>query len=234
MTMRRDLSMKISAGIVDSGASAAQAKYIHMGRCFLPGGRDLKPDRLGHGTTICDIIRHYAPDIRLYNAQVFDRQGVTSAAVVASAIDWLVMKKVDVINLSLGLKEDRPVLRIACDKAVASGAILVASSPAQGTLTYPAAYEGVIRTTGDARCAMGEISFLDSRQADFGGCPRDIGRGEGHPPRLGGASVGAAHISGQVAAFLQDGGDMTAIREWLISQAKYIHNEHRGANKDNA
>ncbi|PCI42840.1 MAG: peptidase S8 and S53 subtilisin kexin sedolisin [Alphaproteobacteria bacterium] len=210
--------MTVRLGLVDSGVSVRQTIYVHAS---LPD--DALPDPLGHGTAVCEVIWHHAPHIALYNAQVFDRRGVTTAREVAAAIDWLVAEKVDLINLSLGLAHDRSVLAAACERAVAANIILIASSPAQGAAVYPSSYDGVIRATGDARCDRGEISFLDSGQADFGGCPRGI-----NPlGAIRGASMGAAHISGLVAGFLQGGGDRQQVREWLVSQAKYVHNECR-------
>lgn len=218
MTVRQSLRL----GLVDSGVSDSQTEYVHA---FMP--ENVMPDPLGHGTMVCDVILHHAPDIQLYNAQVFDERGVTTARAVAAAIDWLVAEKVDVINLSLGLAKDRRILARACARAVEDGIILIASSPARGTAVYPSAYAGVIRATGDARCDVGEISFLDSGQADFGGCPRSLDPPPDPALRIGGASMGTAHISGQVAAYLQAGGDRKSVREWLVSCANYVHSEHR-------
>ncbi|NOZ41901.1 MAG: S8 family serine peptidase [Alphaproteobacteria bacterium] len=215
---------KIRLGLVDSGVSDQQRHNVCAdGRFTAKGYQAVRPDLLGHGTAICGIITDHAPDILLYNAQVFDDRGVTTAANVAAAIDWLVRKQVDIINLSLGLRHDRPVLAAACGRAHKAGIIMVASTPAQGAKTWPAAYPGVIRATGDARCGSDEISFLDSTQADFGGCPRAID-GSGTP---GGASMGAAHISGQIAAYLHRGQDKNTLWHWLVSRANYIDLERR-------
>lgn len=210
--------MTVRCGLVDSGISDSQAEHV---TAFMPGG--ILPDILGHGTAVCEVILHHAPDVRLHMAQVFDQRGVTTARAVAAAIDWLVAEKVDLINLSLGLSHDRSILKDACERAVSAGIILIASAPAQGAAVYPSSYPGIIRATGDARCGANEISFLDSTQADFGGCPRGLNAAS----QAGGASMGTAHISGQVAGFLQGGGDGQRVREWLVSQAKYRHNECR-------
>ena len=188
---------------------------------------EIQSDRVGHGTIIADILSHHASELTLYNAQVFDERGVTTANNVAAAIDWLVMEKVDLVNLSLGLHQDRTLLREACARAVAAGVVLIAASPAQGAAVYPSFYSGVIRATGDARCGEGDISFLDSAQADFGGCAHMIGHASRGRPRIGGASLGTAHISGHVASYLSQGGAKETLREWLVSQAKYIHSERR-------
>ncbi|MCF6215852.1 MAG: S8 family serine peptidase [Emcibacter sp.] len=215
-------------GLVDSGLSEGQERYVVAGRAFFANTTEpMMPDTLGHGTAVCDVILHYAPKLALYNAQVFDGRGVTTAASVAAALDWLVQEKVSMINLSLGLREDREILKEACAKAVAAGIILIAASPAQGKATYPSAYPGVIRATGDARCAVGEISFLDSAQADFGGCARlDQARHTGRS-NIGGSSIGTAHVCGQIVAYLQAGGSISSVREWLVSRADYLHNERR-------
>ncbi len=223
----------MSLGLVDSGLSAGQEKHVVAGRAFLANTTEpMMPDTFGHGTAVCNVILHYTPKIALYNAQVFDGRGVTTAASVVAAIDWLVQEKVSMINLSLGLRENREILKEACAKAVAAGIILIAAAPAQGKATYPSAYPEVIRATGDARCGVGEISFLDSVQADFGGCARGISPGLDQKPsdqarRIGGSSIGTAHVSGQVAAYLQAGGRVSSVREWLVSRADYLHNERR-------
>ncbi|MCF8473940.1 MAG: S8 family serine peptidase [Emcibacter sp.] len=227
------MSKVVRIGIIDSGLSLAQQDHVY-GECCFAVDEDgdvtslpTHPDRIGHGTAICDIITHHAPRAQIYNAQVFSARSVTSAATVAAAIDWLMTQDIQIINLSLGLVEDRPVLKKACARALATGVILVASSPAQGRAVYPSAYEGVIRATGDARCDVGEISFLNSVQADFGGCARPLNSSEGQPLKIGGASMGTAHVTGQIIAFLQNGGERHLVWEWLVSRANYVHSERR-------
>ena len=113
-----------------------------------------QPDRLGHGSCLLDVVAAHAPAVKFAIAQVFHDRMVTSAVLVAAALDWLAERKVRVINLSLGLRQDRGVLRAACERAVADGIVLCASTPARGEPVYPASYPGVMRMTGDARCAL--------------------------------------------------------------------------------
>lgn len=222
---------KIILGLVDSGVSFMQEKSVVAGRRFMPGEdgnayhTDTNVDPMGHGTEVARIILHHASEVSICNAQVFDQRGVTSAAAVAAAVHWLVDEGVSMINLSLGLQNDRIILRESCLHALQKGVLLVASSPAQGGAVYPAAYPGVMRATGDARCDISEISFLNNIQADFGGCPRGLSDQQNH--KIGGASMGCAHISGQIATYLQKGGQKESVRDWLVSQAKYVHSERR-------
>ena len=241
MTRYKPNRPEIILGMVDSGVSRTQEKFIKNGRRFMAGEdgdiyhAETVGDPMGHGSEVARIIRHHAPDVMICNAQVFERCGVTSAAIVATAIDWLVDGGVSMINLSLGLQNDRVILRESCERAISQGVLLVASSPAQGAAVYPSAYPGILRATGDARCDVSDMSFLDNAQADFGGCPRmlnepglsDQGLNDQENNKVGGASMGCAHISGQIAAYLQGGGQKASVGDWLVRQAKYVHSERR-------
>jgi hypothetical protein len=142
-------------------------------------------DPTGHGSRIADLLCAGEESIELLLGQVFSSAAPTTAAAVAAAFDWAVERGATLIHLSLGLAADREVLRAATARAVACGSIIVAATPARGVPVYPASYPGVIRASGDARCAPGELSRLD--EAHFGGCPQLAGRG--------GASIGAAWVS---------------------------------------
>ncbi|MOA36453.1 Subtilisin NAT precursor [compost metagenome] len=126
------------------------------------------------------------------------------------------------INLSLGLRHDRPLLRAACQRALDAGIVLCAASPAQGEAVYPASYPGVLRISGDARCAPGQWSWLGSAQADFG-APVTAGG-------LAGASLACATLSGQIARYLQahPGSDRAALLDHLRRGAAFMGAERRG------
>ncbi|MGE8067683.1 subtilisin-like serine protease QhpE [Pseudomonas sp. NPDC089569] len=215
-------------GVVDSGHSAAQRGQVIAGRRFslVEEGlaeSDLRDDPLGHGSAVIDAIGRRAPSALFCVAQVFDQRGVTSALQIASAIDWLVAQDVRLINLSLGLRQDRSLLRAACAAAVAKGVLLCASSPAQGEGVYPANYPQVLRVTGDARCAEPEWSWLNSAQADFAACVH------GTYPGQSGASLGCAALSGHIAALLALQPEVSNVQiiDWLRQNARYRGPERR-------
>ncbi|MDH1659589.1 subtilisin-like serine protease QhpE, partial [Pseudomonas mosselii] len=139
-------------GVIDSGCSPEQAAGLLDARRFwLEEGRlregDSLPDALGHGSAVLARLRAESGAQPVLLAQVFAGQGSTSALQVAAGLLWLVEAGASVVNLSLGLRQDRPVLRQACAEAVAAGVLLCASSPARGEPVYPASYPGVIRVT---------------------------------------------------------------------------------------
>ncbi|CAL93854.1 S8 family serine peptidase [Azoarcus olearius] len=214
--------LRLRVGIVDSGCGAAHPLAAAAAFVLTPDGvhqAAAQPDRLGHGSRVADIVAHLAPSAALCIAQVFDARPATSALQVAAAIDWLVAQGARVINLSLGLRAPRAQLADACARALAAGCVLCASAPALGAAVYPAAFDGVLRVTGDARCGRGEFSALASAQADFGACVHPLDAAF----RASGASMGCAHLSGHIAAHLAGGGDAApaALRAWLGAQARY-------------
>jgi hypothetical protein len=174
---------------------------------------------------VLEIIQELAPEARFALAQVFHERFSTTAVQVAAAIDWLLQQQVAVINLSLGLRQDRPVLREACERALSAGVLLCAASPARGEPVFPAAYPGVFRMTGDARCTRSEVSHLATEFADFGAHVRPLNDSLG----ASGASMGCAHMTGHLARYLSSGGQpgLAAARHWLIQQSSYQGPEQR-------
>lgn len=202
-------------GLIDTGIDPAVVA-VQAARTF---GTGENPTR--HGTALAAIIARLAPAAPLCSAAVFGG-GPASAAAVAEALDWLVGEGVGIVNMSLGLTADRPVLAEACARAVAGGVILVASVPAIGPAVYPAAYPGVIRVTGDARCADDEIAWLGGSRADFGACSWPAGCPE-DAPSVAGASVAAARVSGRLAALALEHGRDADLPALLAGLAR-----HRG------
>ncbi|ARE42252.1 Extracellular protease [Rhodovulum sp. P5] len=203
------------------------------GRLFLPDGTwiSARPDRLGHGTAVAEVIRKAAPGVQLVHAQVFQDRPVTTAIQVASALEWLSGQKadrqeIDVICLSLGLAADRAPLRRAATEAVRAGMIVVSAYPARGGPCYPASYPGIIPASGDARCDWDSLSLLeDGVIGAWCGSPE-----QGHEGQ-GGASMAAARVAGHLAARLLAGAaykDGAAARMALGEAARFLGAERRG------
>ncbi|MBK4995431.1 peptidase S8 [Pseudomonas sp. S37] len=218
----------LRVGVIDSGCSLEQASDLLGSRRFWLEDGQLRegamlPDQLGHGSAVLAALQREAGPVPVLVAQVFSAQANTSALQVAAALLWLVEAGATLVNLSLGLQQDRPVLHQTCAEALAAGVLLCASSPAQGGPVYPANYPGVIRVTGDARCAPGQWSWLGTRQADFGGY---VGTGD-----KAGASLGCAALSGRIAALLRDQPelDRQQVHDWLRDHAAFTGPERRGA-----
>ncbi|WP_342245795.1 subtilisin-like serine protease QhpE [Pseudomonas sp. OTU5201] len=222
------MANELAVGIIDSGFAREQGSRVTLSRRFWLEGNELldgdtQPDALGHGSVVLDTLTRQAAPMRLCVAQVFVERWQTSPLQIAAALHWLIEQNVALVNMSLGLRHDRPVLREACVLAHTAGILLCASSPAQGEPVYPAAYPGVIRVTGDARCAPGQWSWLNSPQADFG-APVAAANG------VAGSSVGCAALSGIIAGFLQarPGAGREDVLQWLREGAAFTGRERRG------
>ncbi|AMO38519.1 S8 family serine peptidase [Thauera humireducens] len=212
--------MALRVAVVDSGCSAVHAPRVRAAAAFVigDGGLDEVPvieDVLGHGSRVADILLHGAPQAELLVAQVFRERLTTTAAQVAAAIDWAVANGAQLVNLSLGLREPRPALAEACARAVAAGVVLCAAAPARGQAVYPAAFAGVLRVSGDARCAPGELAAIGSAEIDFGAHVRPLGGSL----TGAGASMACAWLSGLAAQYLASGGGVETLRDWLEEKA---------------
>jgi subtilisin family serine protease len=114
-----------------------------------------------HGTAVAALLagspkRGYPgllPKAKIYVADVFrtDRRGEshTTATAIAEGINWLMERKVHVMNISLAGPAN-PLLEKTIKAAVAGGFPLVAAAGNDGPEAqpvYPAAYQGVIAVT---------------------------------------------------------------------------------------
>jgi hypothetical protein len=219
----------IDSGLSNSGTPGG-LRLEPIASCrFLDNGLEVLTapaisDPVGHGTGVCELIGGGSRAVDLLVGQVLDHRGVATAAAVAAAISWSVNVGAELIHMSLGLRESRHVLASAVAAAVQAGCIVVASAPARGEGTFPARYPQVIRATGDARCQLDEISDLSSAQADFGACPRyarDLSAADAGSARLGGASIGAAHLTRFLVERVVPGSDVTSVRAQLRAMARY-------------
>jgi len=201
------MSPVVRVGLIDSGIAPEWMPRVDAAQAFAltrnpanPSSdcavqcRPLASDTLGHGSAVSRRIANFAPSVRWHVAQVLDASGRTSALQIAAALDWLAQQDVPLVCMSLGVRADRPSLARACADAVSRGMALCASVPAHGAPVFPAAYEGMVRVTGDARCAPEQWSWLGTAQADFGAAAYT------NPGQPAGASLANAALCGILAA----------------------------------
>lgn len=224
--------MSVTVGIVDGGFSGVPSHLLQRAASFIPapdGSVHREPPSgrpLPHGEAVAALVREAAPAVQLIDARIASLRHAPTPVMVAAAIDWCVEEGARVVNLSLGLLEDRAVLREACTRALAQGVVLVAAAPARGTPVFPAAYPGVIAVSGDARCAPGQWSQLKgetSGAADWGCSPAGPGK------TVGGASMATARFTGIVARhFMQDpAADPQGLADFLAGRASWHGREQK-------
>jgi hypothetical protein len=208
-------SCGIWPGAIETVAFATEDRRVEQ--------RAVVADSSGHGSRIARLLIGGDAPCELLLAQVFVNTEATTSAAVAAAIDWVRARRARLIHMSLGLVGDRAVLAAAVARAVDAGCIVVASTPARGAPVYPAAYAGVIRATGDARCAPSELSWLGP--SFFGGCPHieDCAQTD----RRGGASIGAARVSRAILNGTANA-PARAVVAALAAAARHIGPERKG------
>lgn len=220
--------MPVKVGIVDSGV-AGETFAVAAATGFAPdaagGVREVPaaPDRVGHGSAVAAIIRSLAPAARFVDAQAFPIRRGADPALAAAGIRWCLGQRVEIVNLSFGVLDDRHELRAACAEAAGQGVLVIAAHPARGPAVFPAAYPGVLAATGDARCAGAAWSVL-ARGKLYGTSPRAA---DERTP--GGASFAAARLAGIAARHLaaSPGRSPAEILAWLDGQAAYRGRERR-------
>ncbi len=207
------------AAFVDEGAGTGEGARA-VRRCATVA------DAMGHGSRVARLLTDGDAVFELMLGQVFLGTWPASAVAVAAALDWAVAGGANLIHMSLGLAADRAVLAAAALRAIDAGCVVVASAPARGGVVYPAAYRGVIRGTGDARCGPGELSCLGP--GFFGGCARwGVSGGEVRAVDVGaGASVGAAWVTRSLLAEPKPGSAREII-DRLTDKATYRGPERR-------
>ncbi|WP_370013925.1 S8 family serine peptidase [Peribacillus sp. B2I2] len=134
-------------------------------------------DIYGHGTSIAGIIaakqndetvQGINPLIKIYDVKVIDDQGGGEVSHVIEGIKWSMDKKVDLINISFGFKQDVPELRKVVDEAIESGIIIIASAGNNYglNLDFPARYENVI-SVGSINKKLESSSFNSIGEIDI-------------------------------------------------------------------
>jgi|GEM_PF-3396957 len=152
-----------------------------------------------HGDVIGEIISSNK-NIKLYDIQVFNENLKTTPSHIIGALTYLLDKKVDVINMSLGLKTNYKEIEDLCKKLSSKGVTIISSFPRSGAdFVFPASYDEVISVTSDGKCQENEISCIDLEKSLFATNP--FSKVEG----VGGSSVAVARFTKYFSESLQKG-----------------------------
>jgi len=195
------------------------------------------PDTHGHGTHVAGTIAQtrdngigvtgLAPGVSILPVRVLDENGMGRSVDIAAGIVYAVDQGADVINLSLGGYVESEARFQAIQYALENDVTVVASVGNQGfsnTITYPAAYDGVIAVgsvnmAGEVAGYSNQHSALDILLAPGGDLSQDedgdgvadgilqetIKNGEWGYYAVEGTSSAAAHVSA-IAALLHSKG----------------------------
>ena len=124
-------------------------------------GNGIPDEAAGHGSHVAGLVLLVAPQARLLPMRVLDSDGRGNAFVIATAIEDAVGLGAKVINLSLGMTSESPVIDEAIEFAHSAGVVVVAAGGNRGAESpeeYPAAGSGAIgvaaTTIADTRASF--------------------------------------------------------------------------------
>ena len=207
--------MAVTVAVIDSGINGS---HPHVGG-IVPGvafsvaddGDVVREagarDEIGHGTAIAGVIRLYAPAAELAALKIFKTDLTASMAALMAAMEWAVATGYRIIHLSLGTTRERyrEPLRVVCRKAAAQNTVVIAAARSADDRIYPAVFDTVIGVHQDPVCPPASLVHHPGASVNFGahGQPRPI---PGFPQarNFRGSSFAAAHVTGRVAAFLEN------------------------------
>ncbi|MEO1014805.1 MAG: S8 family serine peptidase [Pseudomonadota bacterium] len=224
--MPADANARMRIGQIDTRVEmrhpAFGAARVRQKSFIAKDGDKKKNQPTDHGTAVASILvgndREFlglAPNASLFAASVFREhpdKGVTaSASSLVRAVDWMIEKRVDVVNMSLsGPAND--VLQTAVNNALEEGLVIVAAVGNQGPsapAAFPSAYNGVVGVT--AVSPRGRAYRLAGRgpHVDFAAPGVDIvaAAGETGYALQSGTSMATPFATALIAKSLAEAGD---------------------------
>ena len=204
----KNLSRAVKGGInlVDKGTTNKEQKQRNR--------RWTAVDDNGHGTYVAGIIcaaldpigmwGRYAP-IELYAVKILDEKAMGDLSNIIMGLQWAINSDMDIINMSIGYKQDSPAIRRAVRVANEFGLIMVASvgNHSNWDDTIILAADGGAADGGAADGGAADGGAADGGAADGGAA--DGGAADGGAAD-GGAADGGAADGGAADGGAADGG----------------------------
>jgi subtilisin len=214
----RSTGNRIKIGVIDTGVdySHPDLQQSVYGGINLVQRYMLPMDDNGHGTHIAGTIAAssqrtgiigVAPNAAVYAVKAFDYRGSAFVSDIIQGIEWCVRYRMDIINMSFGMKNHSKALEAAVRNAVYSGKVVVASSGNNGKknqLDYPARFPLTIAV--GATNQNHKIAAFSNR----GKCIDIYAPGEriystwlqGKYNVMSGTSMATSHVTGVIALML--------------------------------
>ena len=244
LALRRMTKKKIRLAILDTGVDFTHPSLVGK----VKDGFDafsmtlgLPQDDNGHGThiagTLCarldDDPFGLTPAVELYSVKVLDQYASGDLVNIILGLRWVIQNDIDVVNMSIGFREDSPAMRLAIRKAYQAGVIMVAAvgnhstwdAPAPGAAADGGAADGGAADGGAADGGAADGGAADGGAADGGAA--DGGAADGlawysvmYPARYPEViAVGSSTPYGEIAGFCNVGKelDVTAPGTEIVS-----------------
>ena len=210
----------VTVAVIDSGVNdqiALKDGVTHLALTELAVGTE----QLSHGTAVASIISGdhsstpgVAPASDILSIRVTNSNGASDTFTLAQGIIAAVDGGAQIINISMGSPSSSSVLDNAVAYAQDQGAVIVASAGNEGidTLSYPAAYSGVI-SVGAIEANGEHLDFSnqgDTLTITAPGYEVAAAWGEDLLTGFSGTSASAPFVSGAIAAIMSENPNYTA------------------------
>jgi subtilisin family serine protease len=207
----------VIVAILDSGIQAhPQFDEVYIVTIDIAGG-GVAGHGAAHGTSVASIItgsQGIAPAAELFVVRVLDNEGLGNSYDMAKGIVKAVDHGVQIINMSLGVYQDSPLLRQAVKYADDRGVIMVAAAGNDGYnhVPYPAAYSQVLAVT--AVDANGQHAFFPNQSEEIDFAAPGVGvltaKEDKGITLFSGTSAAAPFVSGTLASLMSGAGALPA------------------------
>ncbi|MBU5356457.1 S8 family peptidase [Paenibacillus barcinonensis] len=209
---------RIKIGVIDTGADYHHPDLRYsLARGINLLNRSMLPhDDNGHGTHIAGTIAAanstagmigVAPRSVIYPVKAFDHNGSAYVSDIVLGIDWCVRNKVDIINMSFGMKTRSKSLLDVVNRAYHAGIVIVASSGNDGkrrSIDYPARYPQTISVGAtDKNRRIASFSNRGAYVDVYAPGDKIVScwvQGKHH--EMSGTSMATSHVSGAIALLL--------------------------------
>ncbi|AFZ67531.1 S8 family serine peptidase [Deinococcus peraridilitoris] len=182
----------------------------------------------GHGTAVAGIIHQIAPRARLLPLRVLTAEGRGASDNVARAILYAADQGANVINLSLGCAQRKPVITAAIENVMARGVIVVSSVGNQNRASadYPAAeapQAALLVSVGsvDAQGTKSSFSNYGNTEVNANG-ERVATLFPGGTTNVTGTSFATPQVVGLIALALAEGRTPREVTERLVGGAERL------------
>ena len=159
-------------------------------------------DVAGHGTAVAGIIRELAPACELWSLRVLGENLRGRAAVFATAVEWAIERRFDVVNLSLSTSNEAWFGRFHAlsDAAFFAGTVLVCAVNNVPAPTYPSQFASVISVASSGGPGS-PLTYNVEPPAEFGapGLDVPVAWPGGATATVTGNSFAAPHVAGLAA-----------------------------------
>ena len=188
---RETMGEDVKIGVIDTGICTNHVDLknrIKDYADFSSSAKDDIEDQNGHGTHVAGIIcaeRNgvgvvgVAPKADLYVAKAFDNDGKTTYPSIEKSLNWMISKKVDVINMSFSSDISSTEYKRLINKVSSNGISMICAAGNDGqrkesTIGYPANFRETIAVTAvDINRKIADFSSCGS-EAEIAAAGKDI------------------------------------------------------------